>query len=664
MTCPRLALLLLSVLLALPSCRKSGGRTVVPVTLQVLGSTPAAQQEGVDPEGTIRVTFDQALAESLSLVETIRLLDDENHARPIVVSIDATRTIVTVEPETVLPPGSDCTLELDADLASASGHRLGRTERIVFRTDLAPFRASLAPFGQVVSLAPEATLSAVFTRPVDPATVRTSNFVLFDEGVEVAGNLEVESEGRVVRFEPSSPLRPFRFHRLVVLGGEDGVRDSAGRFLANDLESLFLTTSEADEVAPSFTLSLQGIEHEDERPLAVLGFGFRINVELDDDGTGVDLASLRITADVPAGDLPAGTDLADRLVIDDGGSAHLRFAADRPFEPGALRLTVEGRDLAGNVGAPAWIDLEVVPGLDALRPFRRTQYVKLNFDSDRDGAGWTGDGRADLDQDLLRYGLNAEGDPLGSNALVRQALLGAVFERAHLLFGRSPQGSPRVGGTDIVFTIDGVPGEPVTELCIGGFDPSQPGRDVGDDSTHVIGRAFFDARNHNNAEFNCFASLGLGVFPGELFLSQLEFWKQVQPSFSTTFGDTYQAISPHFGGTPLGADSRDALILDPDFDYLSASPLERKRFDQYTLARDRLASAIATLIAHELGHSLGLTMPGELPSGLHGTSGFHNDQARFIDVMSSALSFEVLISEGTRFRPVNHAYLGEGLILR
>ncbi|MEQ8762364.1 MAG: Ig-like domain-containing protein [Planctomycetota bacterium] len=661
---PLSRLVVLTSLGLLVGCHRNGGSSGAPPTLELLGSEPAHGEVRVDPTGHVTVRFGSTLGGDLDeLAAQVILRNEDGLVIAGSLSLDVEARVLTFTPESPLPPSQDCTLELSSDLRGAGGERLGQRREIVFRTDAAPLTGSLTPYDQVGNLSPESTVTAAFSRPLDESSVTGLSVILFDEGSELTGELTLEREGRVVRFTPDQPLRPFRLHRFVVLGGEDGVRDIDGRPLSGDLAATFLTTSTADVEAPTLTLELEDLDREEEVSVANLGAGFLLKIGYQDElGSGVDLARLSVTADRPAGELPPGTELADRFVVDSPGWGTLRFAADRRFRPGQVTLTVRAEDHSGN-SVQSRVSFEVLPALDHLRPFRRSQEVFVNFDADRDGAGWIGDGTPDFDQDLRIYGLATESDPIGVQELVRESVIAATLARVNLLFGRTPAGRPRVGGTDVVFRTERVPG-PVTELCIGGIDSSRPGRVVGDESTNVIGRAFYDPRNLNNGDFDCFPTLGLGVFPGELFLSQYKFWEQVQPTFSTTFGDTYEPFAPSLGGLPIGEHPADITILSPDFDWNTATPGERTRYDAYTLARDRLAHAVALLIAHELGHSLGLTAPGDLPSGLEGSSGFHNAGARILDVMSAALSFEVLISPVTRFRPLNRAYLSEGLILR
>jgi hypothetical protein len=68
----------------------------------------------------------------------------------------------------------------------------------------------------------------------------------------------------------------------------------------------------------------------------------------------------------------------------------------------------------------------------------------------------------------------------------------------------------------------------------------------------------------------------------------------------------------------------DAIILSPDFEPREAPAYQRNRYTQLTILLDFATKALAALIAHEIGHSLGLVACGAPPAGLFG--GVYDDR--------------------------------------
>ena len=81
-------------------------------------------------------------------------------------------------------------------------------------------------------------------------------------------------------------------------------------------------------------------------------------------------------------------------------------------------------------------------------------------------------------------------------------------------------------------------------------------------------------------------------------------------------------------------------------------------------AADAWATAVGTILAHEIGHSVGLTATGADAAGLHGDASLHNVAASNRDVMAAALGFDALTALAFRFRPLNDAYLRQAVMLR
>ena len=70
------------------------------------------------------------------------------------------------------------------------------------------------------------------------------------------------------------------------------------------------------------------------------------------------------------------------------------------------------------------------------------------------------------------------------------------------------------------------------------------------------------------------------------------------------------------------------------------------------------------VLAHEIGHSIGLVAKGASPTGLHGDASLHNAFSEASDVMSAAVGYDSLVSLNYVFRDVNLAYMRQRLMLK
>lgn len=73
---------------------------------------------------------------------------------------------------------------------------------------------------------------------------------------------------------------------------------------------------------------------------------------------------------------------------------------------------------------------------------------------------------------------------------------------------------------------------------------------------------------------------------------------------------------------------------------------------------------MGVILAHEIGHSVGLVAPGASPIGLHGDDSLHDDYGGSTDVMAAAVGYDSLVSLDYAFRDLDLAYLRQRLMLR
>ena len=136
-------------------------------------------------------------------------------------------------------------------------------------------------------------------------------------------------------------------------------------------------------------------------------------------------------------------------------------------------------------------------------------------------------------------------------------------------------------------------------------------------------------------------------------------------------------LRPAVGGVPFGAGPHDATFIGRDLAPEDVPDLDdnRHRCELYNLFMEFGSLALASILAHEMGHSLGLVPPGLPPQGLFAgveadwvvtlAPDAHIDTAG-LNVMQTGASvnwFEALAGDRPRFEPLSWAYLRRQLVV-
>jgi hypothetical protein len=629
----------------------------------VVASSPAAGETRVPGVLVAEVQFDEDLDEDWIDTETVQLLVDGQVWASVVerVSTDTVR----VTPVLTLPTDTECTLRLRGGqdgLHDLAGNVPGADVTIAFTTSAdgeLPDAILLPPDG-AVSIAVGSDLTVVFDAPMDPATLNTSTILFTDDfGNPLAGDLTVDGSDRVVTFSPATNLASNAYYRMRVVGGNSGPRRKTGNWFDSDRLSRFRTSSLVDGIAPSVTASINGIPESRRSGLVLPPYGWTIDISTSDaQSQWVDMGSVQVEF---TGGL--GPDAETLMAVADVGynTVSVEVPESAALSAGSWTMTVRARDLSGNVGQSNVIAFEVDNQSGGALPFERTQVVWVRTDLDRDS-----NGRPDFADDMLRLGFATDGDPNGSNAWLEAVVLDGILAKANALYKRGQRGEPLDSGSvQLRFSTFEPISLPHMQMALGGLDPEgDRTRTYGDESTGVLGRAYYDYRNGNVAERNTSNSPGTGVFPSEMFLYQARIHQQVYPSFQTVFASKFLPLCPEMGGTPAGSHPLDAAVLRPDFDYDAASGSERARWNTVMAAMDDWAAVIGVILAHEVGHSVGLVAPGAMPNGLFGDSSLHDTFAGAAEVMAPSVGYEAMTSLDYQFRDIDLAYLRQRILLR
>jgi hypothetical protein len=258
-------------------------------------------------------------------------------------------------------------------------------------------------------------------------------------------------------------------------------------------------------------------------------------------------------------------------------------------------------------------------------------------------------------------------DPAAAT-LIRDHLLAKVRALVHGIYGLDPQGQPTADGVSLRLYFEGDEGAP---------DPADFGKegqrfsmialtgdgDPDDQLGGTFGRALID---WNNQDVEDDTVPGLGVWPAAIARTILG-----NPAGALLLED----IRPALGGTPFGLAEGDALFIGQDVDPATLPAAYRQRASRYNLLVQFGSLALAAILSHEIGHSLGLVPFGAPPKGLF--AGVEADwmvtyapdahiDTEGLNVMQTGASvnwLEAASGDLPRFEPLSWAYLRRQLVV-
>jgi hypothetical protein len=243
----------------------SVGTDAAPPTIS--DSFPADGAAGIGTELTAQVRFSEAIDADTVDVERVRLVRVSDGAGvPATVTTTGGTTIELV-PDDELERDAEYRVEILGGrdgVCDMAGNPLPTTANATFRTSSTGVGMTVLvqPFNGAVGVPRGARVSATFSEPVDPATVRPTTFRVYrtNDLAPVAGTLQVLRGGRVVRFLPTFAWGATTSYTVEVLGGVDGVRSADGeRPLQRTSLFRFTTGTGVDSRAPDVAVTLNGI---------------------------------------------------------------------------------------------------------------------------------------------------------------------------------------------------------------------------------------------------------------------------------------------------------------------------------------------------------------------------------------------------------------------
>lgn len=396
---------------------------------------------------------------------------------------------------------------------------------------------------------------------------------------------------------------------------------------------------------PLLSITLNAVEDELNDVLIVPPSGFVLNVTWQAVDTQVRPSTLVVSIYSSTGVAYDATGMM-RLGTD-GAYAIFPEAIQLPM--GSYQVAARVRDRDESEGS-ALFDFAV---RSHVPPIGLDQKIWLDFEANRDSTPGP-----DFDVDLIQFGFTSTSAP-GLHATMRARVIDALLDRvAEAYFDSNPNGLATGDPIEVEFLTADPAAPSTTRICVGGSA-----------STYgLVGSILLDPKNQNRSSVECGTLPATGIFPRGL----------IAYSGAAGFQQYLDPIRPAAGGTPVGNDPRDAIILAAGFDPTTATAAELQRLMIIEDAVSVFGDVLGSIIAHETGHALGLVPPAApgvgLFGGQQGAESTHDVDAdgstpagNFLMNAGNSFSFESLGGLAghplPKFRPLDHAYLRDRAVL-
>lgn len=357
-----------------------------------------------------------------------------------------------------------------------------------------------------------------------------------------------------------------------------------------------------------------------------------------------------LVATEPAGAWLTGANLAFLFETTPSG-ASWKVDAQRAFPARNVFFTLQVHNRHGDVIQPPTYGV-AVRNWAVTPPIGTAQKAFLDFGQDRDGIGGN-----DFDEDLRAFGLGSLSGP-SLSATVRATVIARALADIRAFYGQNADGTLGTDPVTVAFSSTTATG--ATRICVGGEDPT---------GGVSFGLTPYDKNNVQTYTDTCALSPNYGIFPREFL------YFQGNPNFQAAFNPLRSAA----GGVPVGEHPLDATVLAAGFDPSIAPPAEAARWSAIDTGVSTFSRFVATITAHEAGHTLGLTASGAAPGGLWGGysgAGAYHDLTvtggiptqNYLMKQGSGFTYEQIVgAAGTAlpwFREIDAAYLRNQLMLK
>jgi hypothetical protein len=224
---------------------------------QVSSTTPANEATDVALNAPLSATFSEAMDPLTISTVTFTLLDG---TVPVAGTVSYSGVTATFHPVASLDGDTTYTATIVSLAADLAGNKLAEDYVWSFSTGTAPDAtrpqvSSTSPANGALDVALDATIVAIFSEAMDPATISTATFALRDGTVPVAGT--VTYSGVTATFHPAVSLDGDITYTATI---SRAAADPAGNTMAEDYVWSFTTGAAPDTIAPQVSSTVPANE--------------------------------------------------------------------------------------------------------------------------------------------------------------------------------------------------------------------------------------------------------------------------------------------------------------------------------------------------------------------------------------------------------------------
>jgi hypothetical protein len=204
-------------------------------------TSPTNYSTTVPTYSTITATFSEAMDPATITASTFSLMSGTT---PVSGTITYTGTTAVLTPTTPLTPSTVYSATITTGVQDLAGNAMSANYSWQFKTSAPdttpPTVTSTSPANNVSAIALNSAMSAIFSEPVDPATITTAQFTLMNGTTPVSGTITYS--GITATFTPSASLMPNTLYTATI---STGVKDLAGNAISANYSWSFQTFAPA-----------------------------------------------------------------------------------------------------------------------------------------------------------------------------------------------------------------------------------------------------------------------------------------------------------------------------------------------------------------------------------------------------------------------------------
>ena len=223
----------------------------------VTSFSPQNGAAGVSTTNAISATFNKALDPASVNGSTFQLLDGTNTVVSASVSYNNSTFTATLQPTSPLANSTSYTaIVYGGGIKDASETPMAASYASSFVTISSappPIVTGFSPSSGASGISNTPTITATFSKAIDPTTVNASTFQLLDPSNSVlSSTVSYNSSTFTATLQPVSPLAVSSTYTVVLRGGtiDPRVKDTSGTALAANVSWVFTTSSIANQVCP------------------------------------------------------------------------------------------------------------------------------------------------------------------------------------------------------------------------------------------------------------------------------------------------------------------------------------------------------------------------------------------------------------------------------